>query len=82
MALQRLSDDELMMVSGGTGNASNCTVRAVGNPNMMPCRQEKCLRCGSTALTDGLFSTDNGRTVYQGQECVYGNIMIYGDNIM
>lgn len=77
---KKLNENELKNVSGGTGGSP--TVKAVGNPYRMPCRQERCVRCNSTSLTDQLFTMDNGRTVYQGQECVCGNVMIYGENIM
>ncbi len=82
MTMQKLNDLELAGVSGGAGGTSNCTVKAVGNPYVVQCKQEKCVRCGSSSLTDQLFTMDNGRTVYQGQECECGNVMIYGGNIM
>ncbi|MBR1736933.1 MAG: bacteriocin [Firmicutes bacterium] len=77
---KKLSEDELKSVSGGTGRSP--TVIAVGNPYRMPCKQERCPRCRSTELKDQLFTIDNGWTVYNGQECECGNVMIYGDSIM
>lgn len=82
MSIQKLNDSEMSKVSGGVGGTSDCTVKAVGNPHIMSCRQEKCVRCGSSLLIDRLFSMDNGRTIYNGQECECGNVMIYGDSIM
>ncbi|MBQ8941155.1 MAG: bacteriocin [Firmicutes bacterium] len=77
-----LSENELRKISGGSGSTQGCSVKAVGNPTKMAAKQTKCPKCGSTALTDQRFTTDNGITVYEGQECSCGLAIIYGNNIM
>ncbi len=82
MSGRTLSENELKNVSGGTGNAQGCSVKAVGNALKVAGKQTKCPKCGSTALTDQRFTTDNGMTVFEGQECSCGCAMVYGSNIM
>ena len=78
---KKLNENELKTVSGGIGGGP--TVKAVGNPYRMPCKQIECLRCESASLRDQRFSMDNGKSVYEGQECdACGNVLIYGDSIM
>lgn len=81
--MRKLKEAELTAVSGGINSGSQSSVKAVGNPYRMPCKQVECPRCGSTALADQRFSMDNGRSVYEGQECsACGNVLIYGNDIM
>ena len=82
MTERKLSNEELKIVLGGTNGGTQCSVKAVGSADILSGKQAKCPKCGSISLVDQMFSTDNGRTVYNGQECTCGYKLIYGENIM
>lgn len=78
MKNNKLNEENMKKVSGGTSS----TIKAVGSTIRVSGLQTICPGCGGPLIPQR-YSTDNGRTAYNGQECSKcGKAFIYGDNIM
>lgn len=79
----RLNNDELKKVSGGVGGAADTSIKAVGSVYRAAGKQTVCPKCGANTLSDRRFTDDNGKTAYEGQECLScGTAIVYGENIL
>ena len=81
---KKLNGNELKTVSGGTGaGTSSTSIKAVGEVNRAAGKLTQCPKCGGGFLFDQCFTTDNGKTAYEGQECSScGAAIVYGNNIL
>ena len=81
---KKLGGEELKKVSGGMGtDASRISIKAVGEATFAAAKVTKCPKCGGSSLLDQCFTTDNGKTAYEGQECAgCGAAIVYGSNIL
>ncbi|MBQ9519050.1 MAG: hypothetical protein IJR59_04060 [Firmicutes bacterium] len=79
-----LDMEQLKKVSGGTGSCGDSTsIKAVGEVHRASGPLTACPKCGCTTLTAQRFSTDNGKTAYEGRECSScGAAIVYGGNIL